>query len=133
MGVKEGNPMQDLIVNLENQPGALASLGEALGNAGINIEGLCGSAPDGSPSGQIHILVQDAQMAMTALADAGITCSGEREVEVLSVVDQPGEMGRHMRKVAAAGVNIDLVYLATNTRLVLGAEDLEGLRRALHG
>ena len=34
--------MQDLVVNLENKPGTLAELGAALGNAGINIEGVCG-------------------------------------------------------------------------------------------
>ena len=74
----------------------------------------------------------DAQLARQALSDAGIEAAGEREVEVVSVVDQPGEMGRHLRKVADAGVNVDLFYLATSTRLVLGASDMEGLRRALH-
>jgi hypothetical protein len=52
---------------------------------------------------------------------------------VVSVVDQPAEMGRHLRRVAEAGINVDLVHLATNTRLVLGSDHLAGLRRALHG
>ncbi len=123
--------MQDLIVNLENKPGTLAQLGEALGNAGINIEGVCGMAGDGGA--EVHILVQSAQMARTALEEVGIACGAERDVEVVSIVDQPGEMGRHLRKVADAGVNVDLVYLATSTRLVLGSSDTEGLRSALHG
>jgi hypothetical protein len=72
-------------------------------------------------------------MAREALEQAGITCGGERDVEVVSVVDQPGEMGRHLRRIADAGVNVDLVYLATSNRLVLGSADAEGLRRALHG
>ena len=82
---------------------------------------------------EVQILVQDAQMAREALSNAGIECSGELDVEVISVVDQPGEMGRHLREIADAGVNIDLFYLATSTRLVLGATDTDGLRRALHG
>lgn len=125
--------MQDLTVNLENKPGTLAALGEALGNAGINIEGGCGTAGAGGGAGEVHILVQDAQMAREALEQAGMSCGAERDVEVVSVVDQPGEMGRHLRKVADAGVNVDLFYLATSTRLVLGSADKDGLRGALHG
>jgi hypothetical protein len=123
--------MQDLTVNLENKVGTLAQLGQALGNAGINIEGVC--AVSGPAGDVVHILVDSAQLARDALADAGISCSGEREVEVISVVDEPGEMGRHLRKVADAGVNVDLVYLATSTRLVLGAADFDSLRAAVHG
>jgi len=123
--------LQDLTINLENAPGTLAQLGEALGNAGINIEGVCGMA--GGGAGEVHILVQSAQMARTALEEVNITSGAEREVEVVSIVDQPGEMGRHFRKIADAGVNVDLVYLATSTRLVLGSSDVDGLRGALHG
>ena len=123
--------MQDLTVNLENQPGTLAQLGETLGNAGINIEGVCG-LPMGD-IGVVHVLVESAQQARDALVAAGIECGGERDVEVVSIVDQPGEMGRHLRKIADAGVNVDLLYLATSTRLVLGSSDIEGLRNALHG
>lgn len=121
--------MQDLMVNLENEPGTLAQMGEVLGNAGINIEGIAGMT---DPAPHVHILVQSAQLAREALSEAGIECGGERDVEVIAVMDQPGEMGRHLRKIADAQVNIDLIYLATSTRLVLGSNDMEGLRRALH-
>jgi len=122
--------MQDLSVILENKPGALAQLGEALGNAGINIEGMCAMAePD---PGAVHILVEDAQLARSALEEVGIESHTEREVDVIAVVDQPGEMGRHLRKVADAGINVDLVYMATSTRIVLGSSDMDGLRSALH-
>ncbi|MEX2548165.1 MAG: amino acid-binding protein [Chloroflexota bacterium] len=124
--------MQDLTVNLENKPGTLSQLGEALGNAGINIDGVCGIAGAAGAAGEVHILVQSAQMARTALDDAGISTGAERDVEVVSIVDQPGEMGRHLRKISDAGVNVDLVYLATSTRLVLGSSDMDGLRSALH-
>lgn len=123
--------MHDLIVNLENRPGTLAQLGETLGNSGINIEGVAAFAQ--GEAGQVHILVADAGMAREALSAAGLECGAEREVEVVSVVDQPGEMGRHMRRVADAGINVDLLYIATGTRLVIGSDDSEGLRRALHG
>jgi len=125
--------MQDLKVNLENVPGSLAQLGEALGNAGINVEGVCGIGGADGGAGEVHILVQSAQLARTALEEVNISAGAERDVEVVSIVDQPGEMGRHMRRLADAGINVDLVYLATSTRLVLGSADMDGLRKALHG
>jgi hypothetical protein len=121
----------DLTVKLENRPGTLAHLGEALGNAGINIEAVAGLAA--GEQGEVHILVSDGGMARESLSDAGIECGAEREVELISIIDQPGEMGRHLRRLAEAGVNVDLVYLASGTRLVLGSDDQEALRRALHG
>jgi hypothetical protein len=123
--------MQDLTVNLADEPGTLANLGEVLGNAGINIEGVVGKSEGGEA--HVHVLVQDAGMARETLSQAGLECGGERDVEVVSIVDMPGELGRHLRKVADAGVNVDLVYLATSTRLVLGSNDMDALRRALHG
>jgi hypothetical protein len=125
--------MKDLVVNLEDQPGMLAAVGEVLGNAGINIEGVCGAVIEGAESAWVHILVENAELATSALEAAGVDYGGEREVEVISLVDQPGEMGRHLRRAADAGVNIDLVYLATSTRLVLGSSNVEALREALHG
>ncbi len=122
--------MQDLTITLEDKPGTFAHLGETLGKAGINIEGVCGMQVAGQ--GVVHLLVGDAQAARKALSAAGIQCGPDREVEVVSMVDEPGELGRHMRRIADAGVNVDLGYLATNTRVVLGSPDMDGLRRALH-
>ena len=122
--------MRDLIINLEDRPGTAAAAAAALGNAGINIEGGIGMASNGT--GMMHVLVADADAARSALQAAGIQGGGDREVEVMSIIDEPGELGRHLQRVADAGVNIDLMYLASNTRLVLGSPDSDGLRRALH-
>ena len=121
----------DLTIKLANEPGALAKLGEVLGNAGINIDGVAGTA-SGS-AGEAHILVADAGMASETLAAAGIEIGADQEVEVIPIVDQPGEMGRHLRRLADAGVNLKVVYLATGTRLVVGADDQAALHRAIHG
>jgi hypothetical protein len=40
-------------------------------------------------------------------------------------------MGALTRRLANAGVNVDLLYLATNTRAVIGVDDLDGARGAL--
>jgi hypothetical protein len=100
--------MQDLTVTLEDRPGTLADLGEATGRAGINIEGISGTTQEGP--GAIHILVQDAAAARAVLDEAGIEVGGERDVLVVDVEDHPGTMGEVARRIASAGVNIELVY-----------------------
>ncbi|NIO71763.1 MAG: ACT domain-containing protein [Anaerolineae bacterium] len=119
----------DLTVILEDRPGTLADMGEALGKAGINIEGLCGFPSEGK--GVIHILVEDGPTARRALEEAGLEVRSERQVLILDVEDRPGEFGSICRRIANAGINIDLVYLATNTRLVVGADDLDKARAVI--
>jgi hypothetical protein len=119
---------KDLTVILEDRPGTLADVGEALGKAGINIEGLCGFPCEGKGIG--HILVEDTAAARRALEEVGLEVRGERQVLVLEVEDRPGALGEVSRRIADAGVNIDLIYLATNNRLVLGVDDLDKARAA---
>ena len=119
----------DLTVILEDRPGTLAQLGEALGRAGVNIDGGCG-IPCGD-EGEIHILVQDAAAARRALQDAGIELRDEREVLVAEIEDRPGTLGELGSRMASAGVNIELMYLDTNGHVVLGVDDLEAARQAL--
>lgn len=120
---------KDLTVILANRPGTLATLGETLGKVGINIEGGCGFPCEGK--GVIHVLVEDAATARRALREADLEVRDERDVLVLEVEDRPGALGRLTRRIANAGVNIDLIYLATRTRVVIGADDLERARAAL--
>jgi hypothetical protein len=120
---------KDLTVVLEDRPGTLAELGEALGKAGINIDGLCGLPCEGK--GIIHILVEDPAGARRALEDAGLEVSTEREVLLLEAEDRPGSLGEVARRMASSGVNIDFVYKATRTKLVIGVDDLERARGAV--
>ncbi|HEU5300507.1 MAG TPA: ACT domain-containing protein [bacterium] len=120
---------KDLTVVLEDRPGTLAALGEALGKAGVNIEGICGFPVSGK--GTIHILVEDGAAARKALQQAKMPVSGEQDVLVTMLEDKPGALGTTLRKIAAAGVNVTLVYLATRTRVVIGAADLAKARAAL--
>jgi len=121
--------MKDLSLSLEDRPGTLADAAEALGKAGINIEGICGFPVGGRGVG--HILVEDAIKARKALDSAGTKVDGERNVLVLDIADRPGTLGQVTRKIAKAGVNLNLVYLATNTRLVIGADNLQKARGAI--
>lgn len=120
---------KDLTIVLEDRPGILAELGEALGGAGINIEGFCGYRSDGT--GIVHLLVDDAAAARSAIEAAGLEVKDERDVIVVDVEDRPGAMGVIARRIANSGVSLDVAYIGTNTRIVLGAEDLEKLRAAM--
>ena len=120
---------KDLTIALEDRPGILAELGEALGGAGINIEGFCGYRSEGT--GIVHLLVEDATAARGALEGAGFEVQHEREVIVVDVEDRPGALGVVARRIAGADVSLDLAYLGTNTRIVVGADDLEKLRAAM--
>lgn len=118
--------MKDITIALENRPGTLADLGETLGKAKINIEGLCGATCEGEDL--IHILVQESGKAYNVLDKAGFKIKEEREVLVLNIqeiVKQPGSAGRLFRKLAQEEINIDLIYLAENNRIVIGVDDLK--------
>jgi hypothetical protein len=121
---------RDLTIVLDNRPGMLADVGEAVGRAGINLAGGCGVV-DGS-EGVIHLLVEDdAEQARAAVEAAGLAVANDREVLVVDVHDQPGTLGSYARKLADGGVNIDLFYVATRTRLVFGVDDMEKATAAL--
>lgn len=120
---------KDLTVILEDRPGTLAKLGETLGKAGINIDGCCGFPSEGK--GVIHVLVGDAGKSTKVLKDAELEVRDEREVLVLDIEDKPGAFGELCRRIADAGVNVDLCYLATNTRLVIGCDDIEKAKAAI--
>jgi hypothetical protein len=119
----------DLTVWLADQPGAMAGACEALGAAGINIDGCC-AYPAGT-AGQLHVLVDEAAAARATLMAAGYNVVQDREVIVHELADVPGSAGECLRKIADAGVNLELVYLATATRLVIGVDDLDAARAAL--
>jgi hypothetical protein len=79
----------------------------------------------------MHILVKHPDAAKHALATAGITVTSVREVVVVDVQDRPGVLSDLARQVAEAGVNLDLLYVATNNRIVFGSPDLDRLRQAM--
>ena len=61
-------------VILTDRPGTLADLGETLGKAGINIDGICGFPCEGK--GIIHVLLEDATSARKVLEEAGLSGKG---------------------------------------------------------
>ena len=119
--------MMDLAIELDDRPGALAEMGEALGRAGVSIEGGGAWAVDGR--GVAHFLFEDGRAARAALEAAGIRVLAEREV-VVQRLDQavPGQLGMLTRCMAEAGVNIEVLYSDHDHRLILVVDDVARAR-----
>lgn len=120
---------KDFVLIPDDEPGVLARLGEAAGEAGINIEGV--AAFTGEGRGVVHVLVPDADEALRVLGQAGLDVRAARDVVVVDIDDRPGALGDACRRLADAGVNIQQAYLATGSRLVLAVDDYDTAVRAL--
>ena len=119
----------DLVIDIENSPGALAGVAAAISDAGVNIAAATCIGP--AERAELHILVPHAEAARHSLAISHLGVTREREVVVVDAEDRPGVLADLTRRIAQAGVNIDLVYVATRNRVVFGAADLDALRAAL--
>ena len=120
--------MKDLAIELDNRPGALAEMGEALGRAGVSIEG--GGVFVANGVGVAHFLFNDAGAARSALEAVGIRVVAEHEVLVQRLRQgEPGQLGRIARRMAEAGVNIEVQYSDHDHNLILVVDDFERGRR----
>ena len=119
----------DLVIDIENTPGALAQVAAAISDAGVNIAAATCVGP--GERAELHILVPHAEAAKHSLAISHLAVTREREVVVVDVEDRPGVLADLTRRIAKAGIDLDLVYVATRNRVVFGSSDLAGLRAAL--
>ena len=120
--------MRAFIVSLDNRPGTLADLGEALGQRGINITGIAGSTWEGN--GAAAIITNDDAGAKAALDEAGLDY---RESELVSadLADRPGTLGEAARRLASAGVNIELILPTGMQTVAFGVDNADSAREAL--
>jgi hypothetical protein len=115
--------VKDLTIELKNLPGALAEMGEALGRAGVSVEG--GGVFVVNGVGVAHFLFADGAAARQALEAAGIRVLAERDVLVQRLAQaEPGQLGKISRRMAEAGVNIEVQYSDHNNQLILVVDDL---------
>lgn len=120
--------MKDLAIELDNRPGAIAEMGEALGNAGVSVEGGGAWVVDGR--GVAHFLFADDAPAREALEAAGIRVIAEKTVLVQRLnQSQPGQLGKITKRMADAGVNIEVLYSDHDNQLILVVDDIEKGRK----
>lgn len=96
--------MNAFIIELENTPGSLAKVTEAIAEKGIDITAFSGATC--GTSGSVCLLTNDEAGTRSALQDGGFT---SREIEVVpaALVNRPGSLAEAARNLAAAGVNIE--------------------------
>ncbi len=116
--------MFDVAIKLENRAGAMAEMGEALGAAGVSVEGGGGWVADGKAT--MHFLFDDGEAAAKALEAVGIEVIAINEVLVQKLrQDVPGQLGMIARRMSDAGVNIEVVYSDHSNQLCLVVDDFE--------
>lgn len=123
--------MRDFCVEPGDAPDSLALIGEILGGAGVNIEGLCLVTYEGRTI--IRLAVEDAVTARRVLEQAAITISEVSDVFVFhkdqkQVTGRPGSFGAICRKLAQHGLRIRFGYAAENNRFVFGVDDVAKAR-----
>jgi hypothetical protein len=97
--------MSVFTVDLQNQPGELARLCEAMAGAGVNLV-LC--ATTRGESGTVVFIADDEASAETVLQNAGIEYT-TRPALTIRMENQPGTGAATFRKLADAAVNTDLL------------------------
>jgi hypothetical protein len=99
--------MKAFLIDLDNKPGTLADVTEAIAAKGINIENLAG-ASCGS-GGRAVIITNDDAGTRNVLSQAGKTFQELETVEANLAHQQVGSFSKAARRLAEAGVNIEAV------------------------
>lgn len=124
--------LEEIIVTADDEPGALARIGELLGSKGINIETLSAFTHNGL--GVVHLIVDDGDDVAELLRANEFKVDGTRQVLTATLDDRPGELGRYCRKLSAAGVDISTAYVMKRTggetELIFAVDDLEAATEA---
>jgi hypothetical protein len=96
------------MIDLDNKPGGLAEVTEAIAAKGVNILSVSGSTY--ADKGRVAIVTDDNAQTRAALAD--INCTFEqKEITSTALPHQPGSLAKAARQLASAGVNIESVLL----------------------
>jgi hypothetical protein len=118
----------DLRVVLPNRPGTVIQVLEAVASEGINVEGFCGDIRPGERWGYIHLLVEDGPAATRAIERAGYEVTGEHKVDILKLDDEPGALAKAAARYSREGRNMEVLYVASGSRIVIGTEDMQDER-----
>ena len=110
--------VKQLALFLENKPGTLSKVCEALAAAKINIHAI--SVSDAVDHAVVRMVVDDSQGALHLLGERGVLVV-ERDVLMLEGQNRPGELADIAAKLARNKVNIEYAYSATPANAMTGA------------
>ena len=125
----------ELTVKVPNRAGQLAAVSTALGDAGVNIAALAGSAL--GSKGVIHIVIadKDAARARRALKKANLRLASDRKLVEVRLSDKPGTLARIATRLGKGRVSVESAYLTgTGKRsrtIGFGVKDARKAKKAL--
>ncbi|NLK25276.1 MAG: ACT domain-containing protein [Euryarchaeota archaeon] len=99
---------QQFEIYVQNKPGDVAWVAEVLSRNSVNIRGI--STDLGSAQPMIRIVTDDEASARSALRAANLEFS-EREIDIISLPDRPGELAKVAKALSRSGVNIESIYI----------------------
>ena len=99
--------LKQIVVSIENAPGRLFEVTNALGNAGINLRAL--NLVDTGAFGQLRLLVSDVARARQILMEMEIPAF-VNEVVAAEIEDKPGSLARILQPLTDAKVYVVFMY-----------------------
>ena len=99
--------LKQIVVSIENAPGRLFEVTNALGNAGINLRAL--NLVDTGAFGQLRLLVSDVSTARRILMEMAIPAY-VNEVVAAAIEDKPGSLANILKPLTAANVYVVFMY-----------------------
>jgi hypothetical protein len=101
---------KQLAIFLDNRPGMLAAVADALAEAKINIFAI--STSDTVDHSVIRLVVSDARKALDLFESRG-TLVVEDDVLLIEGNNKPGSLAKILHKLANARINVEYAYCAT--------------------
>jgi hypothetical protein len=124
--------MNAFIIELEDRPGTLADIADAIAEKGINIAGVAGAT--GGGGGAIALVTND-EAGTRSVLDASGSRYRQVALATASLEDKPGMLAEAARKLANAGVNIEAIFPtgmdAGKITVAFGVDDIEAAKAAL--
>ena len=124
--------MNAFIIELEDRPGTLADIADAIAGKGINIAGVAGATASGG--GAIALVTND-EAGTRSVLDASGTRYRQVALATASLEDKPGMLAEAARKLANAGVNIEAIFPtgmdAGKITVAFGVDNIEAAKSAL--
>jgi len=99
--------LKQIVISIENSPGRLLEVADALGKAGINLRAL--NLVDTGAFGQLRLLVSDVSRARQILMEMHISAF-VNEVVAAEIDDTPGSLAKLLRPLRDANINVIYMY-----------------------
>ncbi len=114
--------IKQLSVFMENKPGRLTEITDALGQAGINIRGF--SVADMADYGIFRLIVHDLDKAKQVLDGLGFTAK-ESDVICVNVEDRPGGLAGILKIFSEHEISVEYMYIIAETKIAFSIEEID--------